>query len=174
MGKEPSAGGITGGSEATPLVVDGLLYLLTSSSALGLEPETGKQVWSYDVPGGTLSRRGMGYWAGDAAAPPRVYFTAGRRLIALDAKSGQPVQSFGRAGHLDIERQYNGSVTVYRDLLLLGTNAAPGAVRAFEARPARSAGNSARCRRRPAIAFSTRGARAARRGPRQRSRGCSR
>ena len=26
----------------------------------------------------------MGYWAGDAAAPPRVYFTAGRRLIALD------------------------------------------------------------------------------------------
>ena len=134
VGKDPSAGGITGGSEYTPLVVDGLLYLLTSSSALGLEPETGKQVWSYDVPGGTLSRRGMGYWAGDAAAPPRVYFTAGRRLIALDAKSGQPVQSFGRAGHLDIERQYNGSVTVYRDLLLLGTNAAPGAVRAFEAR----------------------------------------
>jgi quinoprotein glucose dehydrogenase len=127
VGKDQTSGGITGGSEYTPIVVNGRMYVLTASAAVALDPETGKELWRYDVSGGVPSRRGMGYWNG------RVYFTSGRRLYALDARTGAPIASFGGAGVLDIERPYNGTVSVYRDLLLVGTNAGPGAVRAFEA-----------------------------------------
>ena len=133
VGKDQTSGGITGGSEYTPIVVNGLMYVLTASAAVALEPDTGKEVWRFDVTGGVPSRRGMGYWNG-TGSDPRVYFTSGRRLFALDARNGRPVAGFGDQGILDIERQYNGTVTVFRDLLLVGTNAAPGAVRAFDAR----------------------------------------
>jgi quinoprotein glucose dehydrogenase len=134
IGKDPSAGGITGGSEYTPIVAGGLMYVLTTTAAVALEPESGKEIWRYFIAGGQPSRRGMGYWQGDGAPSARVYFTSGRRVIALMARTGQPATGFGTNGILDIERQYNGSVTVYRNLLLVGTNAAPGAVRAFDAR----------------------------------------
>ncbi len=132
--KDPSAGGITGGSEFTPIVVRGLMYVVMPSVVLALDPDTGAERWRYAVPQGGASRRGIGYWPGDATLPPRVVFTAGRRLIALDAVTGAPVSTFGSGGIADIERPYNGTVTVYKDLLLVGTNAAPGAVRAFDAR----------------------------------------
>jgi len=133
VGKDPTSGGITGGSEFTPIVVGGLMYVLTADSAYALDPDTGTQVWHFPVQGGTPSRRGIGYWSGPKA-DPRVYFTSGRRLFALDAKTGVPSEGFGTRGILDIERPYNGTVTVYRDLLIVGTNGAPGAVRAFDAR----------------------------------------
>ena len=133
VGKDQTSGGITGGSEFTPIVVDGLMYVLTADAAYALDPDSGKQIWRYAVQGGVPSRRGVGYWTGPKA-DPRVYFTSGRRLIALDAETGKPAAGFGADGVLDIERAYNGTVTVYRDLLLVGTNAAPGAVRAFDAR----------------------------------------
>src|SRR5688500_6682425 len=133
VGKDQTAGGITGGSEYTPIVVNGMMYVLTASAAVALEPDTGREIWRFDVTGGVPSRRGMGYWNG-TGADPRVYFTSGRRLFALDARSGRPIAGFGDQCILDIERQYNGTVTVFRDLLLVGTNAAPGAVRAFDAR----------------------------------------
>ena len=133
VGKDQTSGGITGGSEYTPIVVGGLMYVLTADSAYALDADTGKQVWHYPVQGGVPSRRGMGYWNG-TGTDPRVYFTSGRRLFALEARTGRPIAGFGDNGVLDIERQYNGTVTVFRDLLLVGTNAAPGAVRAFDAR----------------------------------------
>src|SRR5215217_7585393 len=64
VGKDQTSGGITGGSEYTPIVVNGLMYVLTASAAVALEPGTGKEVWRYDVSGGVPSRRGMGYWNG--------------------------------------------------------------------------------------------------------------
>jgi quinoprotein glucose dehydrogenase len=138
LGKDQTAGGITGGSEYTPLVVDGLMYVLTADSAYALQADTGVAVWQYPVEGGAPSRRGMGYWAADTATPgapaARVYFTSARRLFALDARTGEPVAGFGDQGVVDMDRQYTGTVTVYRHLLLVGTNAAPGAVRAFDAR----------------------------------------
>ena len=138
VGKDQTSGGITGGSEYTPIVVDGRMFVLTASAAVALNPDTGEELWRYNVRGGVPSRRGMGYWAApDTVA--RVYFTSGRRLFALDARTGGPIAGFGEEGVLDIERQYNGTVTVYRDLLLVGTNAAPGAVRAFDARTGKKA-----------------------------------
>lgn len=134
IGKDQTAGSISGGSEYTPIVVGGLMYVLTSNAAVALEPDTGKQVWLYPVEGGAPSRRGVGYWPGDTSTPARVFFTSGRRLIGLQARTGEPVPAFGTGGIVDIERQYNGTVTVYKQMLLVGTNGTPGAVRAFDAR----------------------------------------
>ena len=131
VGKDQTAGSISGGSEYTPVVAGGLMYVLTSNAAVALDPDSGKEAWRYSVEGGPPSRRGVGYWPGDVNASPRVFFTAGRRVIGLDARTGQPAAGFGTAGVLDIERPYNGAVTIYKDWLLVGTNGAPGAVRAF-------------------------------------------
>jgi quinoprotein glucose dehydrogenase len=42
--------------------------------------------------------RGLTYWAGDTAHGPRLFLMANGYLIALDAKSGQLVESFGNHG----------------------------------------------------------------------------
>lgn len=82
------------GYEATPIVVDGVIYLTTSWSIVyALDARSGKQLWSYDpqVERGRNSyyaccdvvNRGVAVWQG------RVYVGAlDGRLIALDAATG--------------------------------------------------------------------------------------
>jgi quinoprotein glucose dehydrogenase len=149
-----------GGSEATPLVVDGLMYLSTPyRRVVALEPETGREVWHYDVAGpGQPSLRGVEYWPGDGVAGPRIVFgTRDGRLIALAAKTGQPASGFGSAGSVDMKTsdimpaqvsdspmaQYGltSPPLVYRNLIITGSAVqeypalgAAGDVRAWDAR----------------------------------------
>src|SRR5262249_20253507 len=92
-----------GSFEVTPIVVDGVMYLLTpSSTVVALEPETGKEIWRYKSKR-TLAGRGLSYWAGDAATGPRILFgDAGGFLIALDPKTGKPASGFGVDGEMDL------------------------------------------------------------------------
>src|SRR2546423_1269762 len=73
----PSAGQRGGGgqkSEATPLIVDGLMYLPTPNNrVVALNPETGKEVWSYTINGANASTRGVEYWPGDGKAPASIF-----------------------------------------------------------------------------------------------------
>jgi quinoprotein glucose dehydrogenase len=95
-----------GESQTTPLVVDGLMYLSTPyRRVVALEPETGREVWTFDVPGpGQPSLRGVEYWPGDASTPARIVFgTRDGRLIALDAKTGAPAEPFGEHGVVDLK-----------------------------------------------------------------------
>jgi quinoprotein glucose dehydrogenase len=137
LGRGQDYGALTGGSELTPLVVDGVMYVLTSRSVVALESDSGKERWRWDVPGGVPSKRGLGYWPGDGTAPARIVFTSVRRMIALDAATGKPIEGFGANGIVDIERAYNGSTTIYKNLAIVGTNVPPGAVRAFDVRTGR-------------------------------------
>ena len=57
-----------------------------------------------------------------------------RRLIALTSRTGEPVGSFGTDGVVDMIAPYHSAPTVYKNLLILGTNGSPGGVRAFDAR----------------------------------------
>ena len=138
----PSGRGGGGGvnSEATPIVVNGVMYLPAANRVVALEPDTGKEIWQYAVNGGAPSRRGVAYWAGDDAHPPRLFFTVGRRLIALDAKTGAPDKGFGRDGEIDLGVPYNSVPFVHRHVVVVGANTPPGAIggignpRAFDAR----------------------------------------
>ena len=91
--------------QCNPIFVDGLLYVATPGFHLcALDGATGKEVWRFtpekqgnglqDVP----ARRGLLYWAGDAQDPPRVLFTMGTWMYALDPKTGKPVTPFGQNG----------------------------------------------------------------------------
>src|SRR5579872_7351480 len=82
-GKGRGGAAAGGNSEATPIVVNGVMYLPAANKVVALEPDTGKELWHYDVAGGPPSRRGVAYWPGDRDNPARIIFTAGRRLIGL-------------------------------------------------------------------------------------------
>ena len=90
--------------EATPLHVDGTLYLSTPlGRVIALDPVTGQQRWAFDakVPRdagyGDFASRGVSIWQrGDER---RIFVaTIDARLIALDARTGQPIPGFGDGG----------------------------------------------------------------------------
>src|SRR5580704_5605145 len=62
-GPPPRFGG--GGSEATPIVVNGVMYVTASARVVALEGATGREVWSYPMTDGRPSTRGVAYWPGD-------------------------------------------------------------------------------------------------------------
>jgi len=134
LGKDRTAGTISGGSEYTPIVVAGVMYVAASDRVVALEPETGKEIWRYTLKNGAPSRRGVTYWAGGADAPARIFVTSERRLIALNAATGEPATAFGNGGEIDMVAPYNSAPTLYKNLLIVGTNGSPGGVRAFDAR----------------------------------------
>ena len=91
------------------------------------------------VTGGAPSRRGVAYWPGDADTPPRIIFTAGRRLIALNASDRRDRSGFGTAGEVDSVVPYNSVPLVYDNIVVVGANTPPGPwrlgnPRAFDAR----------------------------------------
>ena len=67
-----------GAAEVVPIVISGVMYISTQTRVVALNPESGKEIWSYDVAGGQASPRGVAYWPGDRQNPPRILFTAGR------------------------------------------------------------------------------------------------
>jgi quinoprotein glucose dehydrogenase len=93
------------GWEVTPLVAGGVMYLTTAAGrVVALEPETGKEIWGYEVKGGQPAIRGLEFWGGDGQAPAQVFFgTSDGRLIALNAKTGVPVPGFGNEGSVDLK-----------------------------------------------------------------------
>jgi glucose dehydrogenase len=81
----PSATGGHSSGEVTPIVVNGVMYLTAGNRVVAMQPETGKENWRYELQSGQALQRGVAYWPGDYEHPPRILFTAGRRLIALNA-----------------------------------------------------------------------------------------
>jgi quinoprotein glucose dehydrogenase len=122
------------GSELTPLVVDGVLYATAADRVVALRGDTGAELWRYVLPQGSPSQRGLAYWGGDAAVKPRIFFTAGRALVALDAATGEPSAAFGNDGEVRLPAAYNGAPTLFEDLLIVGSNGPPGGVRAYDVR----------------------------------------
>jgi quinoprotein glucose dehydrogenase len=91
-----------GPSEATPVMVDGLLYMTTPyRKVVALRPETGEAVWTYDM---TTRRRALGarrrILARRRQGPPRIVFgTRDAKLIALDAVDRQAGGGLRRRRH---------------------------------------------------------------------------
>jgi quinoprotein glucose dehydrogenase len=134
--------GATSNPQVTPIVISGVMYLpARGNQVLALEADTGKEVWRYVLPRHvTTTARGVAYWPGDGRIGPRILFTAGARLVVLDAASGQPAHGFGTNGIIDISVPWNGVPTIYRHVAILGattgetTLGLPGDTRAFDIR----------------------------------------
>jgi glucose dehydrogenase len=99
--------------EGTPLAVDGILYTTagTRRSAIALDGATGELLWVYGLREGKrggyaprqLSGRGLSYWTDGRGDERVLYVTPGYRLVALNAKTGRPIESFGEHGIVDLK-----------------------------------------------------------------------
>ncbi|MBW3629308.1 MAG: PQQ-binding-like beta-propeller repeat protein [Gemmatimonadetes bacterium] len=145
--------GPRGQIQATPVVVDGILYSTSSSLKLfALRADTGEELWKFDpvqdgaMPSGV--NRGVVYW--ENGAERRIFYTVGRRLYALDPGTGTPIRSFGQGGWADLAaglgRESSSQLVatspgvIYGDLLIQGSRvsegdgALPGFIRAYDVR----------------------------------------
>jgi quinoprotein glucose dehydrogenase len=91
-------------SEDTPLVIHGLMYLATPySRVVAIDPVNGKEIWSYALPSGNPSTRGLEFWAGDGHTPAQIVFgSSDGKLYSLDAKTGKPNPAFGDNGVVNL------------------------------------------------------------------------
>src|SRR5271154_1560936 len=64
-------------NEVTPIVVNGVLYLAAGNRVVALDPDTGAEVWRYELKTGMASQRGVSYWPGDKQNPARILFLTG-------------------------------------------------------------------------------------------------
>src|SRR5439155_11082991 len=98
--------------EGTPLMVNGVIYATagTRRAAVALDAGTGELIWVHGEREGArgaaaprqLSGRGLAYWS-DGKEERILYVTPGYRLIALDAKTGASLPSFGKNGAVDLK-----------------------------------------------------------------------
>ncbi|PWU00508.1 MAG: hypothetical protein C5B51_25055 [Terriglobia bacterium] len=120
-------------TEAVPIMAGGVLFTPTlHHTIVALEPETGKEVWKYELGSAAAPLRGVTYWQGDQSSPAEILAgTSDGRLIALNAKTGKLVPGFGKEGIVDLragvtEKFPNAAYhmaspgVIYRNLIITG------------------------------------------------------
>jgi quinoprotein glucose dehydrogenase len=104
------------GFEATPIVVDGTLFLTTGfNRIIALDPATGAQRWAFDPQttltagyGDGLINRGVATWldpergAGQPCGRRLYEATLDARLVSIDAATGQACADFGTHGEVSL------------------------------------------------------------------------
>ena len=118
--------------ESTPLMVNGVLYSTagTRRTVVALDAATGELLWTHGEREGRrgveaprqLSGRGLAYWS-DGREERILYVTPGYQLIALNAKTGAQIPSFGKDGAVDLKLENDQQI----DLVTgeIGLHAAP-------------------------------------------------
>jgi quinoprotein glucose dehydrogenase len=101
-------------NESTPLMIHGTLYFPTALNrdVVAADAATGRQLWRWHqdendraaVAPRRGSGRGVSYWT-DGKEERIFVVTPGYRLIALDAKTGAMIESFGVHGAVDLKLQ---------------------------------------------------------------------
>ena len=101
--------------ESTPIMIGGVLYTSTGASEVAaVDAATGETIWLYTPlpkPGAEDdparrpqgSGRGVAYWT-DGERETIFHNVSDGRLLALDAKTGRPVDGFGEGGFVDLSR----------------------------------------------------------------------
>jgi quinoprotein glucose dehydrogenase len=161
--------------EGTPLAIKGILYTTagTRRSVIALDGASGELLWTHRYPEGKrgaaaprqLSGRGLSYWTDGKGDERILYVTPGYRLIALNAKTGQMIASFGKDGVVDMkvgvvygdgkpidletgEIGLHSTPTIVKDIVLVGSamkegmtvtthNNTKGVARAYDVRTGR-------------------------------------
>jgi quinoprotein glucose dehydrogenase len=135
--------------QSHPVVLDGTVYVTTPTMKVAaIDAATGQERWTYalappDAPRTRFRHRGV------TVHQDRVFVTYRNFLYALDRQSGQPIESFGSGGRIDlreglglpVERATVSASTpgaIFEDLIILGSSVpetvpgTPGHIRAFD------------------------------------------
>ncbi len=136
--------------EGTPLMANGVIYSTagTRRAVVALDAATGELLWVHGEHEGArgtaaprqLSGRGLAYWT-DGREERILYVTPGYRLIALDAKTGNPVPTFGTGGLVDLKLEddqemdlvtgevgLHAAPVVANDVVIVGAAHRPGGI----------------------------------------------
>ena len=75
--------------------------LMTKPAEKGIDPETGKEIWRKEgvAPSGA---RGMNYWESPDRSDRRFIYLQRGDVIAVNARDGELVTSFGNNGRVDL------------------------------------------------------------------------
>lgn len=137
-------------SQSNPIIVDGVMYTNSGKQTVyAIDAATGKEIWSCKtleegVP--SAASRGVTYW--ESKDDKRILYSSGNYLMAIDAKTGEIIRSFGTNGRVNLNKGMrddpdNISVTLstpgrtYKDLIIIGARtpdsygAPPGYIRAY-------------------------------------------
>ena len=138
--------------QASPIIVDGVLYGLTpTQKVFALDAAMGRVLWKFDSGiRGTQPDRGLAYWSNEK--DKRILVGVMNFLYALDAATGKPIPSFGDQGRIDLRENLGREPSaaqsiyltspgvIYKDLIIVGGRnpetlpAPPGDIRAFDVR----------------------------------------
>jgi quinoprotein glucose dehydrogenase len=136
--------------EGTPLMAKGVFYATggTRRAVVALDAATGELLWTHaenegergNVAPRKLSGRGLAYWS-DGREERIIYVTAGYRMVALNAKTGQRVATFGKDGIVDLKEDddqvidlmsseigLHSAPIVTKDVVIVGAAHKPGGV----------------------------------------------
>ena len=120
-------------NENTPIMIGGVLYVTTGlhRSVAAIDAATGaeKWRWGFEEPAArfdhaprTGAGRGVAYWT-DGRSSRIFVVTPGFSLVALDAKTGKPVDTFGSHGFVDLKAQLG--VPISLDSAEIGNSSPP-------------------------------------------------
>lgn len=142
--------GIADNIQCNPIIVDGVMYSTSTNTwVYANDAATGKLLWSYDPNDGKDiggRNRAVTYWAN--GNDKRIIFSAANFLIALNAKTGKPIPTFGQNGKVNmnyglrdapekIQVSMSSPGIVYKNLIIVGSRLAdfygapPGYIRAY-------------------------------------------
>ncbi len=139
----------------SPLVVDNIAYVAAKQGSLvALDATTGKELWVHSFGGagggrgGISAQRGANYWESQDRKDRRIFVSEGGTLDAINALTGELIDSFANHGKLDLKTGLDRATRplssrnpgrVFGNIIILGSAtgegylAPPGDIRAFDA-----------------------------------------
>jgi quinoprotein glucose dehydrogenase len=117
----------------TPIVVDGRLFVVGRGHVAALDPTTGAEIWRFELPDEARIPRGLTHWSAIEGGVARIFVTLDKRMLALDAQTGQLTVEFGTQGEIELAAAYTSAATRFDDLLIVGSDGLPGGIRAYDA-----------------------------------------
>lgn len=144
QGEQPVA------SQSNPIIIDGVMYANSAKQTVyAINAETGEQIWTFKTLAEgepSAASRGVTYW--ENGDDKRILYSSGNYLMAINAKTGTLISSFGENGRVNLnvgvrDNPDKISVTlttpgsIFKDLIIIGSRlpdfygAPPGYIRAY-------------------------------------------
>jgi quinoprotein glucose dehydrogenase len=137
-------------SQSNPIIMDGFMYANSGKQTVyAIDAATGREIWSFkslEEGKPSAASRGVTYW--ESGDDKRILYAAGNYLMAIDAKTGKIIPSFGINGRVNLNEGVRDDPTkisvtlstpgrIFKDLIIIGLRtpdlygAPPGYIRAY-------------------------------------------